>query len=161
MTKIDFKTSNYFARYVYYTGYAFIALGLAVLNINLIATVILSIVGLIFITTHYRLSIDLSAKAYHDYIWILGLKIGEGGKFNTIEYLFIKKSNVSQAMNLRVASSSIQKDVYDGYLKFSEQEKLHLLTLDNKDELMKKLKEIADRLKVGVVDYSGEQPVKV
>jgi DNA repair protein RadC len=64
-------------------------------------------------------------------------------------------------MHLRVASSTIQKEVYDGYLKFSEQEKLHLLTLDNKENLIKKLRVISSQLKASLVDYSNGQPVEI
>lgn len=161
MNKTDFKTSNYFPGYVYYSGFVFVALGLTALNINSIVSVILIFAGLIFITTHYRLTVDLNNKAYHDYVWFLGFRSGEKGKFSMIEYLFITKSNVSQTMQLRGAPSTIHKEVYDGFLKFSEHEKLHLVTLDNKESLIKKLKSISAQLKTNIVDYSNGQPVKI
>jgi len=161
MNKTDFKTSNYFSWHIYYSGFLFIAFGLSVLTIRPIIGLILCFAGLIFITTHYRLTVDLSNKAYHDYVWFLGFRSGEKGTFNAIEYLFIKKSNVSQTMNLRVASSTIQKEVYDGYLKFSGQEKLHLLTKDSKEDLIKKMKSISGSLKTSLVDYSNGQPVEI
>ncbi len=154
MNKTDFKTSNYFSWHVYYSGFLFIAFGLASLTIHPIIGLILCFSGLIFVTTHYRLAVDLGNKAYHDYIWFLGFRRGEKGKFKAIEYLFIKRSSVNQTMHLRVASSTIRKEVFDGYLKFSEQDKIHLLTMDSKERLIKKLKHISTLLKVSVVDYS-------
>lgn len=115
---------------------------------------ILWFISLIIFTTHYRLRIDPENKVYHDYLWILGFRSGEKGKFITLEYLFIKKNTVSQTMRLRVASSTIQKDVFDGYLKFSDQHKIHLLTLSSKENLINRLKFMAALLKTRIIDYS-------
>ena len=97
---------------------------------------------------------DLFKKEFHDYLWILGLKYGEKAKFEKIEYLFIKKSNVSQVMRSQVQSTTFRKEVFDGYLKFSEVEKIHLITRGNKNDLIKGLRVIATKLNVKIVDYS-------
>jgi hypothetical protein len=133
-------------------------LDLPVLFVNPIIGLILWFISLIIFTTHYRLSIDQDKKVYHDYLWILGFRSGEKGKFNTLEYIFIKKSNVSQTMRMRVASSTIQKEVFDGYLKFSDQHKIHLLTLDSKENLINRLKFMASSLKTRLIDYSEDIP---
>ena len=64
-------------------------------------------------------------------------------------------------MSVRVASTTIRKDVYDGYLKFSEQEKIHLITKDSKKDLVKKLREISASLKVKIIDYSEGEPKEI
>jgi len=158
MNKVDFKTTGYFPWHIHLVAVFFVIIGLALLSINLIAALILFFVCFVFFTTHYRLSIDLKNKIYHDYLWILGFRIGEKGKFDSVEYLFIKSSNASQTMNLRVASSTIQKEVFDGYLKFSEHKKIHLLTMDSKESLLRKLNSISKLLKVAVLDYSENVP---
>jgi hypothetical protein len=154
MNTVDFKTSAYFPWHITFGGVFLFGLGLAVLNLNVLVALALIIVGLVIITTHYRLQVDLDNKTYHDYLWIAGFKNGEKGVFHQIEYLFINKSKVKETMQLRVASSAIQREVFNGYLKFSEQDKVHLLTLDSKESLIKKIKGIASQLKVDVVDYS-------
>lgn len=161
MKKIDFKTSSYFPGHIILTGIFLLALGLAVISMYMIAGLVLCFISLVILTTHYRLNIDLNNKAYHDYLWILGFRTGEKGKFNTIQYLFITSSNVTQTMHLRVASSTIRKEVFDGYLKFSEGNKIHLLTMDSKERLTKKLKNISAQLKVRVIDYSGGDPKEI
>lgn len=139
-------------------GILLVIIGLPVLFVNPIVGLILWSVSLIIFTTHYRVRIDHDNKVYHDYLWILGYRNGEKGRFNMIEYIFIKKSGISQTMRLRVASSTIQKEVFDGYLKFSDQHKIHLLTLDNKENLIKKLEYIASSLKTRLIDYSEDIP---
>lgn len=64
-------------------------------------------------------------------------------------------------MSMRIASSTIQKEVYDGYLKFSEKDKIHLLTKDNKNDLIAKLKVMSAALKVKIVDYSAGEPKEI
>jgi len=158
---VDFRTSAYFSPMITFVGGFVGMFGLTFINTNPIQSSVLALIGLFVVTTHYRLSIDFEKKVYHDYLWILGMKNGERGNFDKIEYLFIKKSKVSQTMYLRVASSTIQKEVYDGFLKFSEDNKLHLLTKDGKKDLIDKLRKISTALKVKIVDYSEGEPVEI
>lgn len=158
MSKIDFKTSGYFPGHIMLLGILLLSIGLPVMFIKPIVGLTLWFISLVIFTTHYRLSVDPDNKVYHDYLWILGFRSGEKGKFNTLEYIFIKKSNVSQTMRMRVASSTIQKEVFDGYLKFSDQHKIHLLTLDSKDKLIDKLEFMAASLKTRLIDYSDDTP---
>lgn len=161
MNKIDFKTSGYFTGHIIFLGVFLLAIGLPLIFVNVIGGLILCFISLVILTTHYRLNIDLDNKTYHDYLWILGFRNGEKGKFNALEYLFIKMSNVTQTMRLRVVSSTIRKEVFDGYLKFSEHDKIHLLTMDSKESLIKKLKSISSRLKVRIIDYSEGNPKEI
>lgn len=64
-------------------------------------------------------------------------------------------------MNHLVGSATIQKEIYDGYLKISDQEKIHLITKDNKKNLIEKLSVISTRLKVSLVDYSDGEPKEI
>ncbi len=161
MNAIDFKTSGYFSPTITFVGGLLGILGAAVLITNTIAGIIMLLLGFIVVTTHYRISINFDKKIYHDYVWILGFKSGDKCNFENIEYLFIKKNKISQTMSLRVASSTIRKEVYDGYLKFSEDNKLHLLTKDSKNDLIKKLRTISKSLKVKIIDYSEGEPIEI
>jgi len=161
MGVIDFKTSGYFSWPIIFLGGVLAAVGLAFVSTKPIVGGIALLVNAVILTTHYRLTIDFDQKVFHDYLWILGLKNGDKGKFENIEYLFIKKSKVTQTMYLRVASSTIQKEVYDGYLKFSEKNKIHLITKDSKSDLIKKLRAVSTALKVKIIDYSEGEPKEI
>lgn len=136
------------------SGTVLLLAGVVLIFANTIAGLVLCTIGVIVLTTHYRLRIDFDKKQYHDYVWFLGLKSGEKGTFDKIEYFFIKKNKVSQNLNVRVASSTIRKDVYDGYLKFSDYETIHITTQDHKQKLVHQLKAIAAKLNVRIMDYS-------
>jgi hypothetical protein len=159
MKAYDFKTSNYFPWHIKLVGGGLAIVGLyALLSAVFIGGIIVLSISVLVLTTHYRCRVDFDKKEYHDYLWILGMKNGEKKKFDTIEYIFIKKSNVSQKMGLRAATTTIQKSVYDGYLKFSDTEKMHIVTKDSKENLISKLRHISTNLKVDILDFSDGDP---
>lgn len=161
MKKVDFKTSPYFSGIFIFLGIFLALIGIPLLFKSTIGAIILLLISLIIFTTHYRLSIDFETKTFHDYVWFLGFKNGEKGKFDQVEYVFVKKNAVSQKMQLKAANSTLRKEVFDGYLKFSEEEKIHLLTKDNKQDVVKKLQEIAALLKIKIIDYSNGAPDEI
>lgn len=160
---VDFKTANYFTGMPYLLGIILTPAGLLlVFSPQIIVGAFLLVAGIVIITTHYRLLIDYRLKVHIEYISIVGIKVGaEKKSFVDLQYLFVKKSRVSQTLNSRASSTTIQKFQYDGFLKFSEDDKLHLMTLENKAALIKNLKAIASKLKVNILDYSSENPVEI
>ena len=111
--------------------------------------------SVVIFTTHYRLRIDLDQRVYCDYVWIMGIKHGKTASFEKIDYLFIKKSHTVQNMYARVYTTSVRKDVYDAYLRFSETKKIHLVTRESKRLLVKQVKILAAQLGVEVIDYTN------
>jgi hypothetical protein len=158
---LDFKTSSYFSGTIRLTAIPFLFFGIILIFESLVAGIVVTIGSLIAITTHYRLTIDMSARKFHDYVWVLGFKKGEHGQFETIDYLFIKKKMVSQTISARVASTTIRKDVYDGYLRFSEENKIHLLTSDSKSAVVSLLKTVSATLNIKVIDYTENVPTEL
>ena len=107
MNVFDFKTAVFFPRRIIFTGVLLVfAVLLAVLK-SLVLGLIILLVCVVIFTTHYRLRIDYTKKVFFDYVWILGLKNGDHAKFEKIEYLFIKKSRVSQKMHHIAASTTL------------------------------------------------------
>ncbi|HEY3403760.1 MAG TPA: hypothetical protein VGK59_10260 [Ohtaekwangia sp.] len=156
MHTVDFKTSGYFTFPFFIVSGALMIIGLPVLFESWLVGTILLVISITIFTTHYRVRIDLVNKTYHDYLWIWGMKHGEKGRFEIIEYIFIKKATVSQPMRAIAASSTVRKEVFDAYLKFSDHAKIHLLTGDNKKTVMDKVNGMASRINVTVVDYTAE-----
>jgi hypothetical protein len=161
MNLVDFKTSWFFSRTIFFLGVFLAFIGIVGLITNLIAGLIVLAVCVVIFTTHYRLSVDFENKIFHDYVWILGVKRGEMKRFEEIEYLFIKTSTISQTMNARIASTTIRKEVFDGYLKFSEEDKIHLMTMDDKNDLILKLKVISGKLNSRIIDYTDGEPIEI
>lgn len=67
---------------------------------------------------------------------------------------------MSQTMGLKAATTTVVKEVYDAYLKFSDEEKIHVLTANHKDKIITKLHPVSKALKIDLVDYTiGEAKV--
>jgi hypothetical protein len=154
MGVVDFKTGWFFSRVIFFFGVFLAFMGIVGIISNLFLGIIILVVCVIIFTTHYRLNVDFDNKVFLDYVWILGFRRGDIKRFETIEYIFIKTSKVSETMHARIASTTIRKEVFDGYLKFSEDEKIHLMTMDDKNDLIQKLKPISEKLNSRIIDYS-------
>lgn len=156
-SKVDFKTGFYFPTGLIFAGLILMVGGLAIsISLNIIGGIIFILIGLILITTHYRLEVDFESRRYRDYVWLLGFKIGASEPFEKIEYIFVKKSKMSQNMNSLISSRTFTKDVFDAYLKLDGHETIHLLSKENKSKLVSRLTKIADMLQVKIIDYSLE-----
>jgi hypothetical protein len=155
MPTADFKLTPYFSWPFLIVGVAMSFFGLMALIEGLWwVALLLELVSLLIMTTHYRVAINFAENTFHDYVWVLGMKVGEKGSFDAVEYVFVKRAKVSQTVHARVASTTIQKEVYDGYLKFSNGNTIHLLTKDSQKAVLHKLRMVAVKLHTTVVDYT-------
>jgi hypothetical protein len=160
---IDFKTSSYFTGMPKILGYLLIPIGiLALFSPQFVVGIVLVFAGVVIITTHYRLAINPIDKKYSEYISLLGLKTCvETHTYDQISYAFVKKAKISQVLNSRVSSTTIRKEEFQSYLKFSEDDRVHLMSSESKTEVLNKLRPIAEKLKTIIVDYSSGNPVEV
>lgn len=156
MKTIDFETSGYFSGTIMFFGFVLALFGFMFLIKSVFIGITLLTISALILTTHYRLKIDYENNYFQDYLWIFGMKYGDKKKFEAIEYLFIKSSRETQTMSMKVVSSTITKEVFDGYLKLSEKDKIHLMTKDNKEALMQKLLPISAKLNIRIIDYSND-----
>jgi hypothetical protein len=160
MKTIDFKTSPFFSWHVQIAAIGFMVIGVIVFEKSILGGSIIFLACVLIYTTHYRLHIDLDKKVYREYLWIMGLKDGKLRNFHALLYFFIKKNKVSQTMGLKAANTTVVKEVYDTYLKFSDEEKIHILTANQKDKIITKLHPISRALLIDLVDYTdGEAKV--
>lgn len=134
---MDFRTSNYFSWHVHVLAVCLIFIALTVFQESIWGGLAILVPCAIIFTTHYRLQINLDNNEYRDYLWILGLKDGKPHRFEKLEYFFIKINNVSQTMGLKAANTTVVKQVCDVYLKFSDDEKLHVMTANRKEIIVK------------------------
>lgn len=161
MDTINFKTSSYFPLTAIIVAIiVLIPAGIILLFSPLVIVgLMMLLASVVILTTHYRLEIDFQKKMFHEYVsFLFFFKSGETGQFESIHYLFVKNKKVSQTVNSRVSSMTVHKEVFDGYLKFSDHEKVHLDTKDTKEALLKKLMPISNQLKTRIIDYTAGDP---
>jgi hypothetical protein len=153
---IDLKTASYFPSTWRLVALIFTIAGILIAFVNVFVGITIAIGGVLVVTTHYRIEVDFNRGTYRDYTWIVGIKSGETARFDRIEYIFINKNKVSQTLSGHVTSANIRRYDYNGYLKFSETQKIHLRSDESKTKLVRHMQFIAARLNCPLHDYSED-----
>jgi hypothetical protein len=152
--KTRFKGESYFPIQVKIVAASLIFIGLVVLLNSPWLGIVIWLVAIIGLTSYYGVEVDTEKKKYREFVFLCGLRIGSEKSYTTIDYIFIKPNRQSQTMHLRAVSSKVTSDVFDSYIKFSDDEKIHLMRMNSKTQLIKKVVVFATMLNVEVVDYS-------
>jgi len=100
--------------------------------------------------------INLANNTFREYTSYLFIKSGKFSRVPPIEKIFITKGKESQQVHTAHTnhSATFESSVFNGYLKFSSGEKIHLLRYKKKDLVIQKLVPLSDGLKVDIVDHS-------
>lgn len=159
--RVNFTTEYYFPARAIWGIVAGIAAVSFFATHYLLVSALSGLAGVIFLTTRYGVEISFRDKRYQEYTWVLGLRLGERAHFDSIRYLFIKDFKVAQTVNSRVNSSTFTSDEFRGFVKFSNEEKIHLITRPDHEAVIKELKNLAAELNVSLVDYSYGQQQKL
>jgi hypothetical protein len=154
MAVIKIRTGSFFPSGLVFSGGIVAAAGFLGIFVDWEVGLPIFLTGLVVSTTHHHLIINTDSKVYRDCIWFFGYNSGASVKFDTIEYVFIKTSRESSTMYGRVNRTTVDKRVFDAYLKFSETDKIHIATRDSKPALLRKVHPVAAALKVRINDYS-------
>jgi hypothetical protein len=117
------------------------------------------LVASIFSLTSYEgTEVDPVNKLYREYTaWFL-IKTGAFEKFGQAERIYITQGKESRQMYTAhtTHSSTFVNVVYNAYLKFSNEEKVHLLSDKNKNTLLKIISPLSNGLRVDVIDYTTD-----
>ena len=165
--KIGFKTLPFFPIQIKLLwSLALVALAIVLTQLVSFPLLVISwailLGGIIIIwTTHYRVDIDFKVGGIHDYLWILGFRKGTFRYFDTIEFLFISRSKASQGLNLWPQSTTVEEELFDGYIKLSKKHTLHILTKNSKKAALKEIQPLAKKMGLRLVDFTGQKPVEV
>jgi hypothetical protein len=134
-------------------GFLLLIFGVPLLFVNWLSIIVV-LIGIFIVTTRYGLKIDSENKKYQDYLQIAGLKTGEEKEYEQIEKLFITAGKKTTKMQLRGHASYLNQLEYNGFIKFSEDDKVHLISSKDKKVVMGLLKLFSDELAINIDDLS-------
>jgi hypothetical protein len=150
------NTGSYFEWHIKLVGVFFVLAGVAWISQNLIGGIFIIVAGLSTFFTHYHFIIDVEKKVYNDGVTIFGLRLGRTNTYENVEYLFVKPQKVTRTYHSRIQSATIKDIEFNGYVRFSENEKIHLVAAKTKQEVIDKLVPLSNYIKVQIVDYTRE-----
>ena len=111
--------------------------------------------ALIIFTGSYGLEIMPEKKEFRNYNSFLFLKKGHWKTYVSIEKIYITTSFKSQKIyTLVTGGPTIRKKYHNGYLKFTDGDKVFLQSKKHKKSLIKNLQKLSDRLDLEITDHS-------
>lgn len=116
---------------------------------------VLLLICILILTTRYVTEINLQEKKYNDYLSLLGIHLNnESHPFKQLDRIVITKGSYSQRVVSRTQDRNLDWTDYTATLIFDRDQTLNLLTLNDKEKLLKGLKDFSTFLDVDVQDRS-------
>lgn len=152
----DLKSEKLFPIHFRFVGGVLVVVGIVALLSSPIVTAILMAVGGAMLTGQAGVEFNNQSKNYREYNSFFFLKKGPKMKYESVEKIFINSKKVSQRMYTAHTShsSDFHHMEYNAYLKFSEQHKIHLKSMKDKEALINELNPLAQYLHTKVVDHT-------
>lgn len=146
--KISITTQTYFEDMFYYSGWGFLVAAIPLLLIFWYVGIIAILLGVIIVTTSYKLVIDTTTNQVEDFLFFLGMKKNlKITHFKIIHHVTVKSGTYTQQLNLKSLSSTIRGTIYSAHLKTNE-ENLFLGESKSKNKITEKASRIAKELNV-------------
>lgn len=151
---IDIKNGSLFPWYFKVLAACMVIGAITLLLTNLLLAMILLFIGLIILTGYSGIIIDEKEKTYKEYNSFLFFKRGITKNFDSVEKIYVNQNRASQKIYTAhtLNSKTFNNIIFDGYLKFSDGTKVHLMAKKDKNVLMNKLKPITELLGVDIFD---------
>lgn len=155
---LNIKTGSLFPWHFQLIALVIMIGAVALFLTNMLLSLVLLIIGIAMLTSYSGILIDPLKKTYRSYNAFLFFKAGSVVSYEGIEKIFINANKKSQKIYTAhtLDSNTFKNTVYDGYLKFIDGTKIHLISKKNKPAVMGKLKEYADFLEVELQDNTPD-----
>ena len=155
-TKISITTQTYFEDHFYTTGWFLLLGGFPILIIKWYVGIVCIVLGIIVLTTAYKLVIDIGQKKIEDYLLFLGLKRNLiVSTFDQLDHISIKKSSYTQQLNYKSLSTNVHGIMYSAYL-YTDGENYFLGESKNIKKLTSKVRKFANKLSIPLVELNPE-----
>src|SRR5688572_8876294 len=152
--KIDVKFGSLFHLPFRLIAIVFFLVGLSLILEKTFLSIGLMLVGGFILSASEGTEFNKAEKSYMDYKSFFFMKSGDKKKYSGIEKIFVSTSKMQQKLYMVHTNHSSIYDTleFNGFLKFSNGEKVQLLRKRKKSDLIKELKRIAAFLNVPVED---------
>jgi hypothetical protein len=152
--KVDIKYASLFPLPFRFLALLFFMFALALILERTILAIVLMVVSGFVISGYEGTEIDMATNTYREYKSFFFFKSGTMMKYSGIEKIFVNTTKTTQQFyTAHTTKSSIFDDIeFNGFLKFDNGEKIHLLRKRKKSDLINALEKISALLKVPVED---------
>jgi hypothetical protein len=150
-TKISFITQTYFEDHFYYLGWGLLLLSIPLLVIKWYFGVLTLGLGMIILTTAYKLIVDFNDKQIVEYLFFIGMKRNmERHDYKEISRISIHSGVYTQQLNYKSLSSNVQIIMYSAYLE-TDTEKYYCGESKSLQKLKRRMQSRAKVMEIPVV----------
>lgn len=152
--RVDIKYASLFPLPFRFIAILICLFGLSLVMERTILAIVLIIVSGFVLTGYEGTEIDIASHSYREYQSFFFIKSGSMLKYSGIEKIFVNTTKTKQQVyTAHTTKSSVFEDVeFNGFLKFDNGTKIHLLSKRKKTDLIKALEKLSRLLKVPVED---------
>ncbi|MBX0333954.1 hypothetical protein K3G39_11975 [Pontibacter sp. HSC-14F20] len=150
----SYNTGHYFSGSARAFGWITTALAVTMIINGSVAAYAFLPTAIITQFTHYRTEFDMANRTYREGVRFAGITFGKMLPLTGIGFLFLKKNNYKQVSESRASMSTFQLVEYDGYIKLSDNVKLHLLQRKTKEQAMQEMQQVAHDLQAELRDLT-------
>ncbi|MFA0960266.1 hypothetical protein AB9P05_00510 [Roseivirga sp. BDSF3-8] len=153
-----FETGPYFSstsRFVVFTLSAvifFMALANSILFLILFGPLLI-IAALVVTFQQYFIAIDTEKNQYYDGTIVFGIKSGSWHPYSALDLLYFYQKRYSRKINSFASSTTVRSASYDGYLRFTDGEKIQLISEPDEKKAIELMTEIARKLNLNLYQH--------
>jgi hypothetical protein len=153
---IDIKFGSLFPWHVRIVAVGAIVVAFAILQNYWWVSLLIIAASFFILVSHEGTEIDSVNKTFRSYTSFFFFKTGGFEKYSDVEKIFINSGNQSTKMYSAHTSLSttITERIFNAYIKFSNGEKVHLLTSKSKEDVIKKLTPLTQALRVEILEVA-------
>jgi hypothetical protein len=153
-SRVDIKYASLFPLPFRFIAFLILLFALALIMDRTVLAIVLLIVSGFVLTGSEGTEIDIAENTYREYKSFFFIKSGPMLKYSGIEKIFVNTTKTKQEFyTAHTTKSSVFENVeFNGFLKFDNGTKIHLLRKRKKTDLVKALEKISTMLKVPLED---------
>ena len=153
---IDIKFGSLLPWHVRLVAVGAIVVAFAILQNYWWVSLLIIAASFFILVSHEGTEIDPVKKTFRSYTSFFFFKTGEFEKYTEAEKIFINSGNQSTKMYSAHTSLSttITERVFNAYIKFSNGDKVYLLTSKSKEDVIKKLTPLTKALRVEILEVA-------
>lgn len=153
-SKINLRSGSLFPWHFQFMAAIILIIGLALILERTLVASVLILAGGFILTGSSGVEIDKVQKTYREYTSFFLIRRGKKKKYQDVEKLFINSSKTTTQMSSAKANhtTTFINQEFNGYLKFSDGQKLFLLSTRKKEKLETVLSSVSNFLQVPIQD---------
>lgn len=145
---MKFYQGSYFPPNFKYLGYIGVISGTVLTLVgNVVVGIPVFLVSLVVSTTLMGCQVDILQKTITNFTSVVGLAIGTPRNYKLLQKIILREEVISQVLNSRGSTTTIQQTMYNGYLLFDSQS-IYLTGSKHQNKMIEKMEAVSKEFSI-------------